>query len=76
MNTLSGEVTLLVYIVSVGSSLKLKEFAPPEQILSTKRRSLYGSGTLSKEANMKSQKLSPFVRIAEKHDVHPFILKL
>ena len=57
----------LLFIMRVNSLRK--EFALWKQILSFKSRLHFGRVESTRDANRKSQKLSPFERMAEKKDV-------
>ena len=71
MGTLSGEATLPFSVFLPPSTWGLthnrKEFAPMEQILTCLSRPHFRMSKLPKEADMKSQKLFPFVKLAEKY---------
>ena len=73
MDTLSGDVTLsFTYLLpfSKGFTLKGKNLLLLEQILSSKSKLQTGMAMSVREANMKSQKLFPFVKM----EVYPYTL--
>ena len=70
MGTISGKATLSFSFlppVSLGVKSLRKEFAPTGEILFFKSRLYIKRVTLSREANRKSEKLLPFVKVIENH---------
>ena len=68
--TFRGSYSFLSFLlpISLGSSLKEKEFSPlreGEQILFFKSRPYFERAALSRKANRKSQKLFPFAKMIE-----------
>ena len=78
MDSLSGEVILLFTYLFPSQeefTLKGKNLLLLEQILSFKRKPQFGRDMSAREANRKSQKLFPLVKMMEKHGSVPIHLK-
>ena len=74
MDTLSGGNNSVCFIASLlnqGQLKRGKNLLPSEQILSFKSRPKFGRSVLSREANRKSQKSFPFMKMVEKYGIVP-----
>ena len=72
--TLSGEATLSFSFClpfHEGSTLKANNLLPSEHFFPFKSRTYFERAALSKKADRKSQKLSPFVKMMENMERYP-----